>query len=171
MTQPTSPAPDHGAASHGPTPTSAVLRSFGAKLGVGLIGLGLLVIGLGWYGASGRGAQVDGTTTVTGQLPYLLSGGFLGLALVVVGTGLLVAQSARRDQARLEVMLEQRGVAGTQIPADAGGLVAAGAASFHDPACRHVDGRQDVDYITVDEALSRGLQSCRACRPESLAGA
>jgi hypothetical protein len=153
-----------------PTPASAVLRSFGAKLGVGLIGLGLLVIGLGWYGASGRGGQVDGTTAVSAQLPYLLSGGFLGLALVVVGTGLLISQSARLDAARLEVLLEQRALE-TGVPADAGGLVAAGAASFHDPACRHVDGRRDVDYVTVDEALSRGLQPCRLCRPESLAGA
>lgn len=158
MTQPTPPPP-----------ASAVLRSFGAKLGVGLIGLGLVVIGLGWFGASGRGGQVNGTTTVTAQLPYLLSGGFLGLALVVVGTGLLVSQSARLDQARLEILLEQRLVAGTGavIPADAGGLVAAGAASFHDPGCRHVDGRREIDYVTVDEALSRGLQPCRLCQPDA----
>jgi len=152
-----------------PSPASSVLRSFGAKLGVGLIGLGLAVIGLGWFGASGRGAQVDGTTTVSAQIPYLLSGGFLGLALVVVGTGLLVSQSARLDQARLEVLLEQGlGSGPTLAPADAGGLVAAGAASFHDPACRHVDGRRDVDYVTVDEALSRGLAPCRLCQPTAL---
>ena len=163
MTQQTDPQP---------TPISAVLRSFGAKLGVGLIGLGLVVIGLGWFGASGRGAQVDGTTTVTAQLPYLLSGGFLGLSLVVVGTGLLVSQSARLDQARIELLLEQQLMGGGQlVPADAGTLVAAGAASFHDPACRHVDGRRDVDYVTVDEALSRGLQPCRLCQPSALAGA
>lgn len=159
-----------------PTPVSAVLRSFGAKLGVGLIGLGLVVIGLGWFGASGRGGQVDGTTTVTAQLPYLLSGGFLGLSLVVVGTGLLVSQSARLDQARIELLLEQNLTGGAAlavgaVPSDAGTLVAAGAASFHDPACRHVDGRRDVDYVTVDEALSRGLQPCRLCQPSALAEA
>ena len=158
MTQPASPPP-----------ASAVLRSFGAKLGVLLVGLGFLVIGLGWFGASGRGGQVNGTTTVSAQLPYLLSGGFVGLGLIVLGTGLLISQSARLDQARLEILLEQRldGSVGAEVPADAGGLVAAGAASFHDPGCRHVDGRREVDYVTVDEALSRGLQPCRLCLPDA----
>lgn len=50
-------------------------------VGAGLMPLGILVILLGWYGAAH-------TPYVFEQIPYLISGGLLGLALVVAG-GLL----------------------------------------------------------------------------------
>ena len=50
-------------------------------IGAGLMPLGVLVILLGWYGAAH-------TPYVFEQVPYLISGGVLGLALVVAG-GLL----------------------------------------------------------------------------------
>ena len=50
-------------------------------VGAALMPLGGLVILLGWYGASH-------TPYVFEQIPYVISGGLLGLALVVVG-GLL----------------------------------------------------------------------------------
>ncbi len=50
-------------------------------VGAALLPLGILVILLGWYGASH-------TPYVFEQVPYLISGGVLGLALVTAG-GLL----------------------------------------------------------------------------------
>ncbi len=50
-------------------------------VGAALMPMGILVILLGWYGASR-------TPYVFEQLPYVISGGLLGLALVVAG-GLL----------------------------------------------------------------------------------
>ncbi len=141
----------------------------GGRLGLAVIGGGLLVIGFGWYGISGRGAQIDGHTDIRAQLPYLVSGGFLGLALVVLGAALLVAHTARVERARSEALLEARFDALTaalggvrQAPAPAG-YVIAGAAAYHQPECRLVDGRVGQDYVTVDAAEDAGLRPCRLC--------
>src|SRR3989440_4859981 len=72
----------------------------GGQLGLACIGLGLLMIGLAWNGA----ASVD---FVSGQIPYLLSGGFLGLGLVVTGVGILIVQNARRDRSLVEAQLRE----------------------------------------------------------------
>ena len=163
------PAPDAGP---GPLrPSTGAYRGFGGRLAVGVIGLGLLVIAIGWYGASGSGAKVDGLTDVRAQFPYLLSGGFLGLSLVVLGAALLIVQSARLDQARSEALLEARfdGLAaalGAQLrmPLPAG-MVVAGSAAYHAPDCRLVDGRPGQDYVTSDVAEEMGLRPCRLCSP------
>ena len=46
--------------------------------------LGLIAIGLGWYGAANTAREIE-------QVPYLISGGVLGLALVLLGGLLLVS--------------------------------------------------------------------------------
>lgn len=90
----------------------------GGKLGVGLCGAGLLLVFLGWNGA----ASVD---RVEAQFPYLISGGLAGLALVVIGVGLIVVQNQRADRAELQATLrelkavlgEQDDAADFQLPA------------------------------------------------------
>jgi hypothetical protein len=77
-----------------------VWSRMGGKLGVGFSLTGFLVIFLGWNGAAG----VD---RVPAQMPYLISGGFAGLALVVVGVGLLVVQSNRADRAALQATIRE----------------------------------------------------------------
>jgi hypothetical protein len=54
---------------------------------VAIVGLGL--VGVGWWGASG-------TRDVSEQIPYLISGGLVGLALVGIGTGLVLRFSLAR---------------------------------------------------------------------------
>src|SRR6476620_7356524 len=105
---------------------------------------------------------------VRAQLPYLLSGGFLGLAIVVFGVGLIINASAREDRARLEAVLlqiaEGQGApAAAQVPSSASGLFAAGAASYHRPDCRLVDGREQIGYVTAAEATAKALAPCRVC--------
>jgi hypothetical protein len=51
--------------------------------------LGFVVIGIGWWGASGSAYPAE-------QLPYLISGGLLGIALVVAGAALFVRYSMTR---------------------------------------------------------------------------
>jgi hypothetical protein len=144
-------------------------RLLGGRLAVGVIGLGLLVIGIGWFGASGRGGQVDGATDVRAQLPYLLSGGFFGLSLVVLGAALLVVQASRLERARHDALLEARfeGLAaalGTSLRSPVPeGMVVAGSAAYHLAHCRLVDGRPGQDYVTVDVAEEMGLRPCRVC--------
>lgn len=160
-----------------PTVTSAApLRSrlpqtglFAGRLALIVIAAGLFVIGLGWYGISGRGAQVDGNTDVRAQLPYLISGGFLGLALVVLGAALLVAHTTRLERARSEALLEARfdaladALTGGIAAARPVGLVVAGASAYHQPECRLVDGRPGQNYVSVEVAEDSGLRPCRIC--------
>jgi len=158
------------------------LAAFGGKLALIIIGLGLLAIGIGWNGAAGGGGQVpvkqaDGSTIkITdsrAQFPWLLSGGFLGLGLIVVGSALLVTQSNRADRARIEAKLDEvvDALGGpsrrSAVPADVSGLVAAGSTSYHRPDCRMIDGRDDTEFLTPEEAVDRGLAACRICVPDA----
>ena len=116
--------------------------ALGGKAGLALAGLGLLAIGIGWNGAAGQ-------LSILGQIPYVISGGLLGMSLVVLGAAMLVVQSAREDRAMLEAkldllaeaFLEGQGRLKQDAPGDLSGLVVAGTASYHTPGCRLVDGR------------------------------
>ena len=138
----------------------------GGLLSLALIGGGLLVIGLGYNGMASN-------TAVAAQMPYLLSGGLIGLSLVVFGTGLMINHSAREDRQRMESVLlqlldaQQEAGLGGRVPSDANGLFAAGTTSFHRPGCRLVDGREEISYVTGEEAVSRDLKPCRVCQPEA----
>ena len=138
----------------------------GALLGIVVSGVGFLLIGLGYNGMASN-------TAVAAQMPYLLSGGILGLALVVFGTGLMMNHSSRENRQRLESVLlqmldtQEDRAFGAAVPSDADGLFAAGASSYHRPDCRLVDGREEVTYVTADEALARDLKPCRVCQPDA----
>ena len=136
----------------------------GGLLSLALVGVGLLLIGLGYNGMASN-------TAVAAQMPYLLSGGLLGLALVVFGSALLVNHSAREDRQRMEGVLQQllevqQDGLGARVPAGADGLFAAGTSSYHRQGCRLVDGREEVAYVTAEEAQARDLKPCRVCHPE-----
>jgi hypothetical protein len=145
----------------------------GGQLGLGCAALGLLLIGIGWNGA----ASID---FVSGQVPYLLSGGALGLALVIVGVTLVIVQNGRRDRAILETQLRDLSGAvnrlatalGSTSIASAGngsttpakGMVVAGGTSFHRPDCRLAEGKT-LPAMPVSAALAEGLTPCRICNP------
>jgi hypothetical protein len=144
------------------------LGALGGKVGLALAGIGLLAIGIGWNGAAGQ-------LTILGQVPYVISGGLIGLSLVVLGAAMLVVQNAREDRAMLEAKLDRliesiADATGTQpagTPGDVSGLVVAGTASYHVPGCRLVDGREATAYLTPAEAVERSLKPCRVCQPEA----
>jgi hypothetical protein len=142
---------------------------FGGKAGLLLAAIGLVAIGVGWNGAAGQ-------LTLLGQIPYILSGGLIGVSLVILGAAMLVVQNAREDRTRLELKLDQLtdallAGAGTSrvaaaAPQDASGLVVAGTASYHVPGCRLVDGREETSLLTPAEARANDLKPCRVCSPE-----
>ena len=145
----------------------------GGQLGLACIAVGLLIIGLAWNGA----ASID---FVSGQVPYLLSGGAVGLGLIMLGAALVVVQNGRRDRSLIEAQLKELNLAVTRLANAIGGggpaghnggrrpvQVLVGRSSFHRPDCRLAQGK-DLPVTTIEAAEAEGLSPCRICHPEEL---
>lgn len=131
------------------------------QIAIGLAAGGFVLIVLGWNGA----AEVDFTQ---GQIPYLISGGVAGLALVLVGVALLVIHELKQTTAHILGALERisevnAAAAGPTAVPGSGPMVVAGRATFHLPTCRLVVERDDLQTMSPDAALDRGLAGCRIC--------
>jgi hypothetical protein len=88
-----------------PPPPKAMRRAewkarFARLLGLAFCAAGFGAIALGWAGAARK-------TCVDCQIPYLISGGAAGIALVVLGAGLLLIAQMRTEARRLSARLEQ----------------------------------------------------------------
>lgn len=148
-----------------------VFDRFGSRLGVVLCVAGFVLIFLGWNGA----ASFD---NVAAQLPYLLSGGASGLGLIVLGAALIVVDSRREDQVRLEDELAAlRRALDRLAPPEpelvdtgTGPKVRVGQTSYHRPGCPLLAGREeDLPELSLETATARGLQPCRQCDPRLVA--
>lgn len=142
-----------------------------------LLPLGIAVIILGWHGAAY--GNVDQK-----QIPYLISGGILGLAIVVVGCFFYWAHWLYRiyDQADLhhqEMIREQREMIhallgsgfqpghfnGDASRSDGRGFVVTPTGSnFHTPACPLIANRASSTR-TISEEEARDMRPCRVCEP------
>lgn len=138
-----------------------------------LMPLGIIAIMLGWYGVAHTKYQYD-------QLPYVVSGGLLGVGLVMLGGflyfGAWLAKVAndQRESARqmadtmlvlADLISRQPGSSGaTDTMADPGAVpVLAGSGStVHRRDCALIAHRDDLRVITGREA---DLGTCRVCRP------
>lgn len=141
-------------------------------IALGFILVGFIAIGLAWNGAAG----VD---YVQGQVPYLISGGVLGLALIGIGGVIVLFEAGRRVTQRLDERLDRlaevigagslgssNGSAPKQPAAPpAKDAVVIGDASFHRQGCRLVEGKSELIYASIDDARDRGLKACRVCDP------
>ena len=157
-------------------------------IGWGLGAIGLIVIIVGWYGVSGQ-------AVVAKQLPYLISGGLGGIALVGVGAALIGTERLRTDArriARLEQMVEElRDVlllhpdapqdeqsAGAPIAPRTEAYELSGGdlgnhrpvaiptgSTYHDPDCAMVRGKSDVAPVDARTISTRELTACRICQP------
>jgi hypothetical protein len=88
-----------------PPPPKGVRRAewkarFARVLGLAFCAAGFGAIALGWAGAARK-------TCVDCQIPYLISGGAAGVALVVLGAGMLLIAQMRTEARRLSARLEQ----------------------------------------------------------------
>jgi hypothetical protein len=146
--------------------------------GAAMIVLGIPLIILGWLGAARTPYTFE-------QIPYLISGGLLGLALAVVG-GLLYfaywmtrqiqetrrqAEETRDALARIAELLASGGaapaVARTRSTAATGAangtfVATAKGTMFHRRDCAVVAGRSDVRTV---KAGAPGLVPCKICDP------
>lgn len=142
-----------------------------------LLPLGLLIILLGWYGAAHSPYLWE-------QVPYLISGGLIGVAMVM-GAGLLyfgswVARSTAAQQRATQDMaavlqeirdeLAHRPAAGAGSSngrarkAPAAFVATARGSMWHRPDCAVVAGREDLRAIGPD---GDGLRPCALCDPLS----
>ncbi|HVT64735.1 MAG TPA: hypothetical protein VHD81_06255 [Mycobacteriales bacterium] len=147
-----------------------------------LLPLGIAVILLGWSGAAhGRVEQQ--------QIPYLISGGLLGLACVMIGGFFFWAhwlyriydqadlhhEESMRQQAELIRALLQLQGGGAAAPSIAKATAAAGATatnfvatrngtSVHRPDCSLIANRSG-QLRTVTAAEAARMKPCRVCDP------
>ena len=134
---------------------------------------GLAVILLGWYGASH-------TPFLFEQIPYMISGGLVGIGLMIAG-GLLyvgswlarLAEQERDDTAKvreliagLRVDLQQRLTDGSGPPSTNGHAAAFVAtptgSMYHRPDCSIIAGRDDLRPADPDDPKAT---PCRICNP------
>jgi hypothetical protein len=136
-----------------------------------LMPLGVVLILLGWAGAARTPLPFE-------QNDYLISGGLLGLALVIAGgfTYFAYWQTVRiresRAQAaeltsavnRLEALLSGGAAAGGVVasPKQQKFVATATGSIFHRPDCAAVAGREDLSKV---DAGKTKLRPCRICTP------
>jgi hypothetical protein len=140
----------------------------GRILGFTFVVGGFVAIGKAWDGAANL-VRVDS------QFPYLLSGGFMGLGLIVTGCTLLLLSTVRaerriqskqfeemntllsRNLGRLSISTNGSGTNGEQV-------VASGDA-YHRQGCKILTGKSGLITISVAQAAAENLSPCRACDP------
>ena len=145
-----------------PWAVAAVLCLFGGAV--------LLVVA--WY-------DVSGTANVYEQLPYLVSAGFTGLALIIVGSALLAAGRADRVERRLAQLIDALTAATaagspTSVPpstqpagapvTDPGFLAVPGSGTFHRPDCLLLR-EKSAESVSPADIAARGLTPCPVCEP------
>jgi hypothetical protein len=148
-----------------------------------LVGLGLLAVLIGYLGVSRE-------AIVAKQLPYLISGGIGGLALVGFGAMLIGTEDLKRTQERVDhledlvadlhsALLSRPDAPALSSNGSSGGeragtreaginLVALpGGSSYHRADCSMVQGKQNAKAVTAGAARRQGLKPCRLCEPQT----
>ena len=139
-----------------------------------LLPLGVLLVILGWLGASH-------TVLLFEQIPYVVSGGLLGLALVIVGgfvyftywQTLLVRESRTSSREVIDGLARIEAILSRLVPDDLAPtsraemgdpvLVATAKGTMvHLPDCQVVAGRRDLRSVSPD---APDLRPCRICQP------
>jgi hypothetical protein len=146
-----------------------------------LMPLGVVLVLVGWYGASH-------TTRLFEEIPYLISGGMLGIVLSAIGAALYfgywltrlvagdrqIVEVLSRIEARLDAS-ERDGGGGTvggARPGGAAGAAGAGATfvatrtgtMFHRPECPVVADRPEKELRRITLPVS-GMAPCKLCAP------
>ena len=140
----------------------------GRVLGLGFIGGGFIVIGKAWEGA----ASIN---SAPGQLPYLLSGGFLGIGMILTGGVLLFLATVRAERQLLSDRFDEmstllaRNLARLGYSANGNGAsgieVVAGANVYHLADCKILQGKENLTTMSLELAANEGLKPCRVCSP------
>ncbi len=134
-------------------------------LGWVLVALGALALFLGWWGVSGQALTAK-------QLPYVVSGGLTGVALVIMAGVFLATDDVRQQLARLD-RLERKvdALYALFTAADTGEeptgrrVALPSGTSFHRVDCALVAGKDEASEVDDETIRTRGLHPCRVCDP------
>ena len=149
--------------------------------GWSLVGLGLIFVLVGYLGISRE-------AVVAKQLPYLISGGIGGIALVGFGAMLVGTEDLKRTQERidhLEGLVEDLHAALLSRPdaptlassnGEAGGrgerrpaaafLALPSGQSYHLADCSMIEGKPEARRVTPAVVRRQKLKPCRLCEPD-----
>lgn len=129
-----------------------------------LLPLGALFILLGWIGASRTPFMFE-------QIPYLISGGLLGLALVFAGGFVYftywqtrsVRESREHQRQLLDALEHIAALLGSELPESTGRLVSTEkGAMFHREDCAVAQRAKKLKTVSGNEP---GLKPCGICNP------
>lgn len=139
--------------------------------GMVFVTLGFILMGLAWNGAAGK-------NLIQSQFPYLLSGGIMGMSLVILGATLWMLSTIRGERQVLTEKVDEmiqllsrnlarQGATVTGASAEPGaeGHVVATKDAYHLPGCRVLEGKTNLTPLTVAQAGAEGLAACRVCSP------
>ena len=141
-------------------------------LGLTLVVVGFAVIAKAWDGAASK-------LFLPEMFPYLLSGGFLGLGLIITGAMLLFLATLRAERQILSDRYEQmatllsRNLARLALSSNgtalSGEQVIPGDTAYHREGCKVLEGKENLLKVPVEQAAAEGLLPCRVCDPPVVA--
>ncbi len=133
-----------------------------------MLAAGVVFVILGWYGAAH-------TNILAEQIPYLISGGLLGLGLIIVA-GVMAAGAAQErsnDELRKEIAqalaaigsrAPDRGVRNDAFSMNGHHVfVVPGGRSYHQPGCPLLEGKEGVKELEASQAVASGYAACKLC--------
>jgi len=152
---------------------SWVVQNNRTLIPVVLLIMGIVFVTLGWYGAAY-------TNIITEQVPYLISGGLLGLGLIIVAgfmasSAMLERRSEELRRDLLSALAEGIHVNGSAPSAGSKETTAAAATkvfvlegghSYHLAGCPILEGKDGISEREPRAAARAGFAMCKLCGPE-----
>lgn len=134
-----------------------------------LAAAGAVALFLGWYGVSGQSLTAE-------QLPYLASGGLVGVALVGAAAAVFAGDEVGRRLGRLDAveqkvdelhrLLVEPPEDGPAVTTPDRAVVALPkGSSYHRPSCALVKGKPDLATVDASIVRRRSLTACGVCDP------
>ncbi len=146
----------------------------GRLLGLAFITIGFVIMFLGWNGAAGRNVIMQ-------QFPYVISGGIIGLGLVITGSLLLFLSTVRAERQIMSDKFDEvarllsRNLSRLQFSSngasESNSQVVAAGSHYHRAECRLLQGKQGLTTVTLEQAAAEDLEPCRVCDPPRVAEA
>jgi hypothetical protein len=147
-----------------------------------LVGVGFLLVLIGYLGISRE-------ALVAKQLPYLISGGIGGIALVGFGAMLVGTEDLKRTYERIDrledlvadlhaALLSRPDAPVPSSNGETAGQHASGSStsvallalpggqSYHRADCSMIQGKREAKPVNAGAARRQGLKPCRICEPD-----